>query len=246
MLIQNSFKAFTAALVLLVLFTPVGVRAEPSSEEGFESLFDGKSLEGWDGNPKLWSVVDGAIVGTTTEDAPIKANEFLICEGQVADFILRFEFRIADRGVGNSGVQYRSKRDPDSHRWAVKGYQADIERTNKHMGILYEEGGRGILAARGQEVVIQPASSGFKKEIVGSVGDRDEIVRGVKAGEWQAYEIVADANVLVHKLNDRETIRVTDQDTKNAAKSGVLALQLHKGPAMQVEFRKLRIKHLNK
>lgn len=217
----------------------------PIAEEGFESLFDGQSLKGWDGNPALWSVSDGAILGRSTDESPIEDNEFIIWEGEVADFVLRFEFRIADRGVGNSGVQYRSQRKTEVHRWAVEGYQADIERTNQHMGILYDEGGRGILAARGQKVVVSQTPDGVRKEIVASLGDPAELVADVKAGEWQQYEIVADGNVFTHRINGRETIHVTDNDTDNAEPNGILALQLHRGPAMQIEFRNIRIKHLN-
>jgi len=229
---------------LLLALTATSYAVDAADESDFESLFDGESLKGWDGNPALWSVADGAILGRTTDESPIEANEFIIWEGEVADFVLRFQFRIADHGVGNSGVQYRSQRKPASHRWAVEGYQADIERTNQHMGILYDEGGRGILAARGQKVVIAETPDGFKKEVVGSVGDPDELVSNVKAGEWQEYEIVADGNVLIQRINGHETIHVTDQDSKNAEASGVLAFQLHRGPAMQVEFRNIRIKHL--
>lgn len=219
-------------------------------EVAFKEIFDGKTLAGWDGNPELWQVVDGVIVGETHDSSPLKKNEFLIWKGEVKNFRLRLQFKIADQGVGNSGIQYRSEKIAGKNPWRVKGYQADIERTNTHMGILYEEGGRGIIAKRGQKVIVkqQPdanAKAKCIKEVVGSLGNPDDILSDVKPGEWNTYEIIADGNLLVHKINGHETIRVTDKDTKNARNSGLLALQLHRGAAMQIEFRNLQLSDLD-
>ncbi|MCA9258790.1 MAG: DUF1080 domain-containing protein [Planctomycetales bacterium] len=225
-------------------------RDAPELEEGYVSLFDGKTLEGWDGDPKLWTVVDGAITGTSSDEAPLTHNQFLIWKSEVADFALRLEFRVDDRGVGNSGIQYRSRRHPDVDKWVVGGYQADIDRSNRYMGILYEERGRGILAERGQKVVVRPVeepAAGTKPyvvDVVGSVGDPAEIVADVKPGEWVAYEIVAQGNRLVHKVAGRTTVEVVDEDSARSAARGVLALQLHQGPAMRIQFRRIRLKTL--
>ena len=162
-------RLFSAIFIASVSAAAASTSATDLTDEaGFESLFDGKTLGGWDGNPDLWSVADGAILGATSDESPIAANEFLIWDGDATNFVLRLQFRIADRGVGNSGIQYRSKRKTNAQGWGVQGYQADIERTNKHMGILYEEGGRGILARRGEQVVVEEAPAGFKKRVVGS------------------------------------------------------------------------------
>lgn len=240
---NTTFCKTYAALVVALLITllPSGAGA---TEEGFASLFDGSTLDGWDGNPKLWGVQDGAIVGETSDESPLEANEFLIWDGEAADFVLRLEFRIADRGVGNSGVQYRSKRLRGGGRWAVGGYQADIERTNQYMGILYEEQGRGIIAMRGEEVRLTPAHGGFHREVVGSVGDPKEIVDRVRAGEWQQLEVIAQGNRLEHKLNGRTTALVVDNDHSNAAQSGIIALQLHRGDEMKIEFKNIRLRNL--
>lgn len=238
-----SVCALLAALPSACLFA--ADKATEKNDDGFEVLFDGETLKGWDGNPKLWSVVDGVIHGETSDDAPIETNEFLIWDGTASDLHLIVEFRVADRGVGNSGVQYRSKRFEDAGKWVAGGYQADIERTNQYMGIGYEERGRGILAMRGEEVVLSEKPDGFKKEVVGSVGDAQEIVEGVKAGEWQTLEIIAKGNRLEHKLNGRTTAVVTDNDTRHAAKDGLIALQLHSGPSMAIDFRNIRLKKLS-
>lgn len=250
MIQRTTLRRWLAAGTLLLTLAPRLSMAEASDtaadrKDGFVALFDGKSLKGWDGNPKLWSVADGVIQGKTSDSDPLKQNEFLIWEGTAADFVLRLEFRVADRGVGNSGVQYRSQRFPDAGRWAAGGYQADIERTNQYMGILYEERGRGILALRGEEVILSEAPERFKKQVVGSVGDPAAIVKGVKAGEWQTLEVTAIGNKLEHKINGRTTVRVIDNDAAHAATEGLIALQLHQGPEMQIDFRNIRLKRIS-
>jgi len=252
---MNIQLARLAGVVALMLISLQPCMAE--DEAGFEPLFDGKTLDRWDGSPELWKVQNGVIRGATLESKPLKANEFLIWKGEVADFVLRLEFRVADRGAGNSGVQYRSHRVPEAGRWVVGGYQIDIERTNKYMGILYEERGRGILALRGEQVLLSPATqvtgpratgdgaNKYTKKVTGQVGNPDEIVRGVRAGEWQSLEVSAIGNEHVHRLNSHITVRVTDEDTAHSASRGLLALQLHQGAAMQIEFRNIRLKQLS-
>jgi hypothetical protein len=209
-------------------------------EPGFKPLFDGKSLDGWDGNPNLWSVKDGAIVGQTTKEKPTRGNTFLIWRGgEVTDFELRLAYRIKG---GNSGVQYRSK---EIGKWAVGGYQADFESGKKFSGILYDEagvaGGRGIMAERGERVVWDENG---KKTVVGSVGKSDEIQAAIKNEDWNEYTVIAKGNEIKHVINDRTTVEVTDKTASKALKSGILALQLHAGPPMTVEFKNIRLKPL--
>src|SRR5215831_11693420 len=162
-----------AALTLgaLVAFTSDQAKAADSqTESGFQSLFNGKDLSGWDGNPKLWSVKDGAITGQTTAENPAMGNTFLIwTNGTVADFELRCSFRLVpgdSKGFANSGIQYRSK-VVDPPNWVVGGYQADMEAGPDYSGILYEELFRGIMAQRGEKVVWDKDCT---KKVVGSVG----------------------------------------------------------------------------
>lgn len=220
--------------------------AEQEKEEGFKSLFDGKSLDGWDGNPELWRVEDGAIVGQTTAEEPIKLNEFLVWEGgDVADFDLRLQFRVAAEGKGNSGVQYRSKRLTDLGKWIAGGYQADIDATNRYMGILYEERGRGILVLTSEKAEIHPTDDGkWEKKVTGSLGKQEELLKTVKPDTWVDYQIIANGNHLVHKLNGTTVVAVVDYDEQHAAKSGILAFQIHVGPPMKIEFKNIRIKDL--
>ena len=216
------------------------------TETGFQNLCNGTDLTGWDGNPKLWSVKAGAIVGQTSTEHPITANTFLIwTNGTTGDFELRCSFRITannPEGFANSGIQYRSK-VVEPAGWVVGGYQADMEAGATYTGILYDErgvaGGRGIMAARGEKVIW---NQDCQKQVTGSLGKAEEIQATIKPHDWNDYVIIASGNHLQHFINGKPTVDVTDECEGKALKSGVLALQLHAGGAMTVEFKNLRIK----
>src|ERR1035437_11090884 len=214
------------------------------AEEGFVEIFNGNDLTGWDGNPKLWSVKDGAITGQTTAENPAKGNTFLIwTNGPPSDFELRCSFKLVpgdSQGFANSGIQYRSK-VVDPVNWVVGGYQADMEAGPTYTGILYEERFRGIMAQRGEKVVWDKDD---KKQVVGSVGDAAAIEASLKKGDWNDYVIIAQGNHLQQFVNGKQTIDVTDECEAKRAMSGVLALQLHAGPPMMAQFKNLRIKRL--
>lgn len=210
-----------------------------------QTIFNGKDLTGWEGNKKLWSVQDGAITGKTTAEEPIKHNTFLVWTGdEVANFELTFKYRIEG---GNSGVQYRSRvKPPGANGPVVSGYQADFEAGKKYSGILYEEQGRGILAERGQKTVVKPDPADPKKakvEVAGSLGESEAIQAAIKDGDWNDYKIVANGKHLQHFINGKQTVDVLDE-APGAAKSGILALQVHAGPPMTVQFKDMVLKTL--
>ena len=209
------------------------------ADEGFKPIFNGKNLDGWDGNPELWRVEDGAIVGETTAEHPTQANTFLILRGcGPGDFELKAEVRMPKEGFANSGIQIRSWEGPE--KWRVRGYQSDIEASNKYTGICYGEGYRGILAERGQKVVI---GADHKPKVIEQFGDSEELAKVVKKQDWNEYHIIARGNRIIQKINGQLMCDVTDEDTI-ARRDGVIALQLHAGPPMKVEFRNIRLKEL--
>jgi len=221
-------------IVLFSIFTSV-VHADP------KPLFNGKDLSGWEGNPDLWSVQDGVITGRTTLEKPAATNTFLIWKnGEVSNFDLVFKYKMTP-GDGkkfvNSGVQYRSK-IVDAKNWVVAGYQADFEYGNTYSGILYEEKGRGILAQRGQKVRITPGAQPSKPaiEVVGELGKSDEIQAAILKDDWNEYHVIVIGNHIQQFINGKATVDVTDE-TAEGAKKGVLALQLHAGAPMQVQFK---------
>jgi len=233
-------KLLTPFLALAALCASV------SAED--KNLFNGKDLTGWKGLD-FWSVKDGAITGQTTKEHPTKGNTFLVWEGEVADFELTLQYKIVDldgksEKFGNSGIQYRSK-VVDEKGFVVAGYQGDFECGKTYSGILYEEKGRGILAKRGEKVVIHEGKDEKhpKIEVTGSLGKTDEIQAKIKPADWNEYRIVAKGGHLQHFINGVQTIDVTDE-TAVGAKKGVLALQLHAGTAMTVQFKDIVLKEI--
>ncbi|MBN1670581.1 MAG: DUF1080 domain-containing protein [Kiritimatiellae bacterium] len=223
------FVLFAAALFCLAA-------GAAENEEGFVSLFNGTNLTGWDGNPDFWSVADGAIRGETTKEKPTQGNTFCVWQGgTLEDFELLLSFRIRN---GNSGVQYRSE---EFKKWRIRGYQAEVCNAPKNVGFLYHERGRGRLVEVGQKVVIDENG---KKNVVGSLGDWKTLTQDYKKQDWNHYRIVARGNHLMHFLNGVQTIDLVDNDPKGRLTSGVLALQIHAGPPMLVEFKDIRLKRL--
>ncbi len=205
-------------------------------EEGFENLFNGADLSGWEGDPGLWTVVDGAITGTTTDESPLPHNQFLIWTGgTLRNFELRLKLRVI--GNNNSGIQYRSRRLPEVGSYVVGGYQADVHPRAAYNGMLYEERGRGILAQRGQAVIID--ARGDKWE----AGDAGPVLNAQLA-EWNEFTILAQGNRLVHKINDQTTVAVIDHQVPQRSLEGILALQLHQGSPMRVQVKDVRLKVL--
>ena len=209
-----------------------------SDEAGFESLFNGKDLTGWEGDERLWSVVDGAIRGQTTVEKPARHNTFLIRRDLLLkDFVLKIKFRIEN---GNSGIQYRSKEAQD---YVVGGYQAEVENNPGKVGFLYHERGRGWLVNVGDFMVIDEKGG---KNVIAQVADRNELIKAgyYKEKDWNEYTIICRGNHVMHYLNGFQTIELVDQDPKERLMEGILALQIHVGPPMTVEFKDIRVKHL--
>ncbi|MBC7980195.1 MAG: DUF1080 domain-containing protein [Armatimonadetes bacterium] len=208
---------------------------------GEKSLFNGKDLTGWSGDPKFWSVQDGAITAKGTAENPTPQNTFLIWkDGETENFELTLQFKMTpgdDKKFTNSGIQYRS-RVIDAEKFVVGGYQADFEYGDTYSGILYEEQGRGILANRGQKITIKQGTEPAKPtlEVTGETGKTEEIQAAIKKDDWNDYRIVAEGNHVQHFINGKLTIDVTDE-TAEAPKKGILALQMHAGPPMQVQFK---------
>jgi hypothetical protein len=229
-MIQIAFR--TGVLSLLI------AACAANAAEKTHVIFNGKDLKGWEGNPDVWSVEDGAIVGRTSADKPIKNNTFLVWkDGKLGDFRLRLEYKIEG---GNSGVQYRSK-VLDPAEWIVGGYQADIDSQPVYSGIMYHEKGRGILAKRGERVRINRDG----KPQAESIGDAAELQKSIHTDDWNEYLIEAIGPRMRHTINGKLMSVTIDRDAKNAVKEGVLALQVHAGPPMTVRFRNIRLEKVD-
>jgi len=217
-----------AVFVLSLTICPFSI----ADDNSFKPIFDGKSLKGWEGKD-FWSVEDGAITGQTTKEKPTKGNTFIVWNGKLEDFELKLKFRIVG---GNSGIQFRSENLDD---FVVKGYQADFDSAGNWTGTLYDEKGRGVLAKRGSKVVVDENG---KKEVVGKTAPEKEILESIKKEDWNDYHITAKGNHIVQKVNGLVTVDVTDNQVSDAETSGILALQLHAGPPMLVQFKDIQLK----
>ncbi len=200
-----------------------------------EPIFNGKDLTGWEGNPDIWKVENGAIVGTTTSPEQLKNNEFLIWKaGKTKNFELTAKIRLT--GDNNTGIQYRSHALPEVGPHVVGGYQCDIHPKAEYTAMLYEERGRGIVAQNGQSVVTDPQGAAWL------VAERPAAKADVT--QWTEFTIVAKGNHIVHKINGQVSAEITDFDEKSRSLEGLLALQIHKGKAMKVEVQSIDLKPL--
>ena len=208
---------------------------------GEQALFNGKDLEGWDGNPIHWSVEYGAIVGVNTKENPTKGNTFLIWKGgNLKDFDLTLECKIDS---GNSGIQYRSFIKPGEHDgWRIGGYQADFESGDKYSGICYGEAFRGILCMRGDRTTLSRDQSGKLIKSVEKIGETGKLGLSVKKKDWNTYRIVADGYRFEHYINGEKMCELIDEDEKERRAEGLLAFQVHAGPPMKVYFKNIVLK----
>ncbi|HRP34202.1 MAG TPA: DUF1080 domain-containing protein [Agriterribacter sp.] len=229
----------------------IGKNAEPpvvTANDGFEKIFDGKTLNGWEGDTAYWRAENGDLVGEVTPDKLLKSNTFIIYKGgEPKDFELKLEFKIAE--TGNSGINYRSVRF-EGVPYALKGYQADIDGKNNYTGQNYEERGRTTLAYRGQKVTI-PNTPGESKRnawtsvvVDGSLGSSDSLKALIKSNDWNSCHLIIKGNRLQHYINDVLMSDVTDDDTVHRKMEGLLGIQVHVGPPMQVRYRNIMLKNL--
>ena len=229
------------ALALAIAgWTLRGVGAEssplpPPDADGFVSLFNGRDLSEWDGDTKLWSVKDGAIVGESTTENPTKGTYLFRRGVTLSDFELRLKFRLPS---GNSGVQYRSVQLPD---WQVAGYQADMDAANAYTGIIYEVGGRAIMVGRGEKAEYDAAG---RKKVLGTLGTDKDLLAVLKRADWNEYTIIAEGSHLIQKINGKLMVDVVDNAEGKRRDRGVIGFQLHPGPPMRVEFKEIRVKLL--
>jgi len=221
-------------------------QTEPDDDTGFVPIFDGKTLAGWDGDPRFWRAENNEIVGESTPENPVKQNNFLIWRGgTVKDFELKVEFRI---NGANSGIQYRSTELPQIGKWTLKGYQADIDFTQGYLGNIHDERGRAptgeghvVLSRRGE---VTRVVGGPKYRVVGTIGDATMLRGAMNVNGWNQYHIIARGPVLMQLINGQLMAVALDEDTAHAPADGVIGFQMHVGPPFKVQYRNVRYKKL--
>ena len=244
-----------AALAALQLAVAVGIsdgqtrggggfsQPEPiafDDHQGWISIFDGTSLKNWEGNPEVWRLENGAIIGTSTADKPSGTTYIIWKGGEPKNFELKAEMKLEGAGL-NSGIQYRSTILPAQGRGGfpgLKGYQADFDFANRYTGQLYEQATpRGIIAWRGQVV---RAEQGKRPRLLSMLGEPDELKAAVKVNDWNQVHIIARGNTLIHMINGRTMSIFIDDDATMAAAQGVIGLQIE--GTGKVSFRNLWLK----
>ncbi len=246
MIYQSPWLVGVLFAVSSIASTSFAQESVPTDSGNMKSLFNGKDLTGWDGDPDLWSVKDGVLHGETTEQIPAKGNTFIIWkDGLVKDFELRLSFRC--NATNNSGIQYRSKHITDDNvknKWVVRGYQHELRNENKFpntSGFIYDEGGkRGRICLVGEKANWTDG----KKIVENTFLDEAGFQKLMLIDNWNEVVIVGKGNNLKHYLNGKLILDFTDNDTALALTEGVLALQLHAGKPMWVEFKDIRMKEI--
>lgn len=238
--------------LLLVLFPLLAVTASQAQDKPAESasavrIFNGTNLDGWDGDPRLWSVRDGVIHGETTEENKADGNTFLIWKGgRTANFQLQLFFRC--NATNNSGIQYRSRHITEGNprnKWVVRGYQHELR--NELMfpnvsGFIYDEGGkRGRIILVGEKASWEPSG---KKVESSSFVDQAGWNKLFRLDDWNEVVIRAEGNHIRHFMNGQQIIDFHDNAPDLALFDGILALQLHAGKPMWAEFRDIEITDL--
>jgi len=243
--------ALAVLLVALPLFAqqqsqPVKNAAD---DAGFVSLFDGKTLDGWEYDPTYWRAENGELIGEIVAGKEITENTFITYrggpdKGVMKDFEIKMEYKISDKG--NSGVNYRSAM-VEGKKYVLKGYQFDIDgqlknaAPTRHTGNNYEEKGRTFMALRGQ---ITRATEGGNRQVIGTLGDYNELAKLIKNDDWNFLHIIARGNTLIQILNGQVVSILIDDDPANRAAEGLMAMQVHVGGPMKVEYRNIRMRKL--
>ena len=206
----------------------------PKPPPGFIAVFNGKNLDGWEGNPKYWHVADGCLTGVA--DGKLDYNRFILWRGgKPRNFEVQVKVKVTSGG--NSGIQYRSVERPELGESVVAGYQCDVVPNRAdYNGMLYEERGRRILAHTGEKVIIDPKGQPW---VVGEFP-----LKVFKFGEWHDFRVLAEGNHLQHWIDGQQTVDVIDLDEKHRRFEGVFGVQVHKGPPMKIQYRDFFLKTL--
>lgn len=210
-----------------------------ADDAGFESIFDGRTLAGWEAHDaRYWCVRDGAITGESTPGHPCTSNQFVVWQGgEVGDFELRLKFRVKGNG-GNSGVQFRSQFRPDG---LAVGYQADIYQAGDYLGgvcdELHKRDGHELLAANGTRTEIDESGKRTRTPLGPPATMRPE-------GEWNDYRIIAKGHRIVLYINGQPSTELIDHEKEHFDLSGLLGLQLRAGDPMTVQFKDIQLKRL--
>lgn len=227
----------------------------PNNQDSWVKIFDGKTLNNWEGDPKYWHVENGSLIGEITPKTLLDRNSFITWQGTMPDnFELKLEYRVSEEG--NSGINYRSE-PVEGVPFALRGYQADLDGKQRYTGMNYEERKRTTIASRGEKVELTAVDvnpDSLQKHVsnnrwmfanvVEKLGNKDDLAKHIKNEDWNEYHLIINQNKLQHYVNGILMSEVIDNDPVNQSFSGKLGVQVHVGPPMKIEYKNIRIKSL--
>jgi hypothetical protein len=230
-------RVLVCAALLAILGSIVALPTA-AADEGFAPIFDGHTLDGWKGpDPSFWTIEDGAITGKITPEHKPTMNQYLVWNGgKLDDFELKLTHRIFGSPSINGGFQFRSEVLPDGD---VKGYQVDNNHDTDWLVRLYDEHGRHDLALRGNRTLIGSDGKFTTTPIAEAAGPAK-----FKLDEWHQYDLICQGPTLTLKINGQLAAEVVDNDPNQNDFSGILALQLHTGEPMTVQFKDIQLRRL--
>ena len=235
-------KYFFVVLTLSILVSSPGIETNAQNnllpDKGFIALFDGKSLNGWQAaDMSWWTIEDGAITARISEDRPCADNQYLFSEyGPMTDFELKLKHRLVSDHNVNGGFQFRSEHYEGDD---CKGYQVDNNTETDWLVRLYDEFGRHTLAWRGEKAVIDKDGIITSTEI-----PQAQEKAHFQLGTWHDYHLICKGHTLTLFVNNILVAEVIDNDPANYDPTGLLALQLHSGKPMLVQFKDIWFKKL--
>jgi hypothetical protein len=229
---------------------PRAIPADFNDHEGFTELFNGKNLTGWDGDPAVWSVADGVIIGQFhSPEGERNPETFLILlDHRPADFELRLEIKM-EGPTADSGIQYRSfhpQPGPDPKlmtdpRYNAIGLQYDFNQ-RAGIGSVAASDGRGVLVREGQVVETQ---LGKPPSILGIAAPPDEVRAAAwKMGEWNEVRLIARGHTITQMLNGRVTAVLFEDDPEKFRANGIIGLQCSGAGSPKISFRHIWLKEL--
>ncbi len=238
---RNYYWQSVAIVMSVGLAAGVAGQATGEDDDGFVSIFDGTTLDGWQAaDMSYWSIEDGAITAKITAEHPSERNHYLVYQGgKLGDFELKLRHRIVSDETVNGGFQFRSEMFDGDIANDCRGYQVDNNTNTPWLVRLYDEFGRHDLALRGQKSVFNADGTKETTPIPEAEGDP-----WFQLDEWHEYHLICRGQNLTLYVNDRLVAEVIDNDPNQQDFSGILALQLHSGPRMTVQFKDIRLKNL--
>lgn len=256
---KNGFQVEILVVCCCLIFGLSSFKNKTESKEKentFQSIFNGKDLEGWSGDSNYWRVENGILIGEVTPETLLKQNSFIIYKKeQPENFELKLDYRITNSG--NSGINYRSE-IIDNKPFALRGYQCDIDGKNKYTGQNYEEKKRTTLAYYGEVVTIPQMPDSIPKtnlrknvkkncwqtRTITETKLRSQLKQKINSNDWNSIYLIIKDNTMQHYINGVLFSEVNDLDEVNRSKKGYIGVQVHVGPPMKVEYKNIELKHL--